>query len=286
MRRKPGFTLVELLVVIGVIAVLISLLLPALNKARAAAMNVQCTSNLRQVAMAILYYANNSRGMLPYSDRQAPNLDWWERVGMSRSSTDPRTGLMELRNVDRGTVWHCPFLTRQVGPWRASMGDDIRINYGMNRYLTASRNELAPAATNENGWVTSGWSADDPPFKLSRVSGKVLVGDGSAVVPGGIWRPAYQTANIPSNVIRVIRTTVPDSYDGAPWPVNSLFRARDSTLASARPVLHGRRFNLAFADGHVESFGEFNYAEMIRVFAFPGSQRDSSPLPFGAPTSW
>jgi len=61
-----GFTLVELLVVIGIISVLISLLLPALNKARAAATNVACLSNLRQVGMAMLGYVGENRGKLPY----------------------------------------------------------------------------------------------------------------------------------------------------------------------------------------------------------------------------
>src|SRR4051794_2934395 len=63
---KPAFTLVELLVVIGIIAVLISVLLPALSKARQRAQTVACSSNLHQITLAALMYAAEFNGHLPY----------------------------------------------------------------------------------------------------------------------------------------------------------------------------------------------------------------------------
>src|SRR5689334_5527733 len=59
--RLPAFTLVELLVVIGIIALLVSILLPTLGKARESARTVQCASNLRQVALCFRWYADQKQ---------------------------------------------------------------------------------------------------------------------------------------------------------------------------------------------------------------------------------
>src|SRR5437588_13116966 len=64
-KKQRGFTLVELLVVIGIIALLVGILLPALNKARRAAETVQCAAQMRQLTTSCLMYAQQNRGSLP-----------------------------------------------------------------------------------------------------------------------------------------------------------------------------------------------------------------------------
>lgn len=74
--RRGGFTLIELLVVVAIIALLISILLPSLQRARAQARDALCASNLHQLALAVTYYAQDNADRLPYiRDVQDPNPD-------------------------------------------------------------------------------------------------------------------------------------------------------------------------------------------------------------------
>lgn len=118
--RPTGFTLVELLVVIGIISLLMSVLLPSLSKAREQANRVKCASNLRQIAIGALVYAGANKAQFP------------------RTYYEPGTGLL---NSNKGGLGNAPV----DNPFSATdpAGPVGRGNVGASLYLLV-RGRLAP----------------------------------------------------------------------------------------------------------------------------------------------
>ena len=113
LRQRPprAFTLVELLVVIGVVALLISILMPALRKARESANAVACSSNQRQIMMAFLMFANEHKGHLPGNWWDYLNTDAEKRAWLINANEPfqnaPQNGTL-YRYLNTPNVYFCP----------------------------------------------------------------------------------------------------------------------------------------------------------------------------------
>jgi len=180
-RAEPdrGFTLIELLVVIAIIAILASLLLPALGRAKEKALVVQCLSNLRQIGIGVQLYADCNGTLLPARDStQLGKPGPFENYALGLGGMDPNpshTFMAPATNrplyefLKKSAAFHCPADKGQIegklefwddnGRWTPSDFDALGCSYRLNASLWGNGTLLTPddpaanLALKKESWV-------------------------------------------------------------------------------------------------------------------------------------
>jgi len=137
--EKNGFTLIELLVVVAIIAILASMLLPALSRARDRARQAVCTSNLKQIGLAVFMYADSYKDAIP---TYAAEGDAWQCFA---GLLDPFVSGLPL-NTTRGysKVWRCPADRENIKASKTIGWNTL--TYGINKALYNRPGYMASAS--------------------------------------------------------------------------------------------------------------------------------------------
>ena len=245
--RRVAFTLVELLVVIGIVALLMALLLPALRKAREYAKLVQCASNMRQIVGALHAYASSNKQKFPVNiSTPAPGEFWYdqERIGRHLTYTPPP-------NSSRpGGAFVCPNDDRSV------------LSYAMNVWASSKVDPLIESVSPARGtrWSSNVRNGSQMILLIEAWSGFGSQATGYYTTPYAGWM-----ATTPGRSWGVGGGLSP-LYAAGRWGlVNcevSFIRHRNFN-GPGRGTQPLGRVNIGYADGHVASKTHSDVADPI-----------------------
>jgi prepilin-type N-terminal cleavage/methylation domain-containing protein/prepilin-type processing-associated H-X9-DG protein len=238
-KRGRGFTLVELLVVISIIAVIASLILPALARARARAQGGFCLNNTRQLVVAWMLYADDHNGVLAY------NLGGNARGTVALPSTAPGPAMSDnwVNNVENWELSSdntnsSTLVGTGLGPYA---------NKATAVYKCPSDNVLSDAQR------AAGWNG-----RVRSYSMNALVGDAGAFSVGGVNANAtnyvqfFKVFNIPHPTdIFVFLDEHPDSIDDG-YFLNQETDGAQQVWTDLPASYHDGAASFSFADGHSE----------------------------------
>ncbi len=236
---RGGFTLVELLVVIGIISVLIAMLLPALNRARQQAKVVACGSQQRQIALALLMYAGDNKGWFPKTYWAAPQgIINEEDGGGSGGDYDdsPIKPYLKTANVLR-----CPAQSEVLQAAHAAYYTKPHRFLGSYRILAAHGSRPYTTSSSWYGWImythSTGTTDYRGPIPNMNWTGRTITDPDTS---GASYRTQYVDTPEQQPMVLDCFEPITGMWDG--------FSVGD--IPNNHYGMNGE--NVAFVDGHVE----------------------------------